>query len=53
MVRAGETDRRAAWRAFEQLRRIDVRVAGAVLNELKRKGIPDTYYMDYYYGRAG
>ena len=53
VVRAGETDRRAAWRAFEQLRRIDVRVAGAVLNELKRKGIPDTYYMDYYYGRAG
>ncbi len=55
VIRAGETDRRAAWRAFEQLRRVNARVAGAVLNELKASGAGDGYYMDYYYGygRAG
>ncbi len=53
VIRAGETDRRAAWRAFEQLRRVDARVAGAVLNELKPGISPDRYYIDYYYGRAG
>jgi Mrp family chromosome partitioning ATPase len=51
VLRAGETDRRAAWRSVQQLERVDARVVGAVLNEVKGQGPDDGYYLDYYYAR--
>jgi len=45
VVRAGETEEIAGQRAIEQLRRVQARVAGAVLNGVERNG--DRYY--YYY----
>jgi len=52
VVKAGETDRRAGWRAIQQLRRVDARVVGAVLNEIELQRGADRYYFDYYYTRS-
>jgi tyrosine-protein kinase Etk/Wzc len=49
VLRAGETEETAAQRALEQLRRVQARVAGAVLNGVERNG--DQYYYDYRGGR--
>ena len=49
VVKAGETDRRAAWRAVQQLKRVDARVLGAVLNVVKPETGADRYYLNYYY----
>jgi len=48
VVKSGVTDRRAAWQAVEQLRRVEARVVGAVLNDVKRRRGGDRYYRDYY-----
>jgi capsular exopolysaccharide synthesis family protein len=52
VVKAGETDRRAGWQAIQQLRRVDARVVGAVLNEIELQRAADRYYSDYYYSRS-
>ncbi|MEE9473813.1 MAG: polysaccharide biosynthesis tyrosine autokinase [Acidimicrobiia bacterium] len=52
IVRAGETDRRAGWRAIQQLKRVGARVIGSVLNVVKPGTETDKYYLDYYYERA-
>ena len=52
ILRAGETDRRAGWRAIQQLKRVDARVVGAVLNVVKPETSVDKYYLDYYYERS-
>lgn len=52
VVKAGETDRRAGWQAIQQLRRVDARVVGAVLNEIELQRAADRYYFDYYYSRS-
>lgn len=52
VVKAGETDRRAGWRAIQQLRRVGARVVGAVLNEIELQRSADRYYFDYYYTRS-
>jgi len=48
VLRAGETEEVAGRRAVEQLRRVQARVAGAVLNGVERNG--DRYYYYYYSG---
>lgn len=48
VVRAGVTDRRAGFEAVEQLKRVDARVVGAVLNEVKRTRGGERYYAEYY-----
>jgi len=50
VLRAGETEETAAQRALEQLRRVQARVAGAVLNGVERDG-DHYYYYDYRGGR--
>jgi tyrosine-protein kinase Etk/Wzc len=50
VLRAGETEEAAAQRAIEQLRRVQARVAGAVLNGVERNG-DRYYYYDYRGGR--
>jgi capsular exopolysaccharide synthesis family protein len=45
VLRAGETEERAAQQAVEQMRRVHARVAGVVLNGVEQHG--DKYY-DYY-----
>ncbi len=52
VFRAGETDRRAGWRAIQQLKRVDARVVGAVLNVVKPESSTDRYYLDYYYHKS-
>ncbi len=52
VLKADETDRRAAWRAVQQLKRVDARVVGAVLNLIKPESAADRYYLDYYYQRG-
>ena len=49
VLRSGETEQRAAERAVDQLRRIGVRVFGAVLNEVSSATVEESYYMQYYY----
>ncbi len=49
VMRSGETEQRAAERAVDQLRRVGVRVFGAVLNEVASTTVEDSYYMQYYY----
>jgi tyrosine-protein kinase Etk/Wzc len=46
VLRAGETEEAAAQRALQQLRRVQARVAGAVLNGIERRR--DRYYNRYY-----
>jgi tyrosine-protein kinase Etk/Wzc len=50
VLRAGETEEVAAQRAIEQLRRVQARVAGAVLNGVAKDR--DRYYNYYTYSRA-
>lgn len=49
ILRSGRTEQRAAERAVEQLRRIGVRVFGAVLNEVATSTTEESYYLQYYY----
>lgn len=51
VMKAGETDQRAAWRCVQQLERINARLVGAVLNEIRPGRSADGYYLDYYYTR--
>lgn len=48
-LRSGDTEETAAQRALDQLRRVDARIAGAVLNGVSRKR--DQYYTYYSYER--
>ena len=49
VLRSGETEQRAAERAVDQVRRVGVRVFGAVLNEVASATVEESYYMQYYY----
>ncbi len=49
VLRSGETEQRAAERAVDQVRRVGVRVFGAVLNEVSSSTVEESYYMQYYY----
>ena len=49
VLRSGETEQRAAERAVEQIRRVGVRIFGAVLNEVASTTVEESYYMQYYY----
>ena len=49
VLRSGETEQRAAERAVDQVRRIGVRVFGAVLNEVASSTVEESYYMQYHY----
>ena len=49
VLRSGETEQRAAERSVDQLRRLDVRVFGAVLNGVSAAASEDSYYLQYYY----
>jgi len=53
VVRAGQTDRRAAQLAVQQLQDVDARILGAVLNDPNEQ-VPlyDTYGYATYYGYA-
>lgn len=51
VLRAGDTDRRAGWQGIQQLRRVDARIVGAVLNEVDPQLTSDRYYLDYYYAK--
>jgi len=50
VVRAGETEEVAAQRAIAQLRRVQARIAGTVLNGLRKDR--DRYYNYYAYYRG-
>lgn len=49
VLRSGETEQRTAERSVEQLRRVGVRVFGAVLNEVSAASPDESYYLQYYY----
>jgi Mrp family chromosome partitioning ATPase len=49
VVRAGETDEVAAQRALQQLRRVQAKIAGTVLNGIQKQR--DRYYNYYSYYR--
>ncbi|HSG09566.1 MAG TPA: polysaccharide biosynthesis tyrosine autokinase [Longimicrobiales bacterium] len=49
VLRSEGTEQRAAERSVEQLRRLGVRVFGAVLNEVSLNTPDDSYYLQYYY----
>ena len=49
VLRSGETEQRAAERAVDQVRRVGVRVFGAVLNEVASTTVEESQYMQYYY----
>ena len=49
VLRSGETEQRTAERSVEQLRRLGVRVFGAVLNEVSASSPDESYYLQYYY----
>jgi len=49
ILRSGETEQRAAERAVDQLRRIGIRLFGAVLNEVAASTPEESYYLQYYY----
>ncbi|NJD19379.1 MAG: polysaccharide biosynthesis tyrosine autokinase, partial [Gemmatimonadetes bacterium] len=49
VLRSGETEQRTAERSVEQLRRVGVRVFGAVLNEVSASSHDESYYLRYYY----
>ncbi len=49
VLRSGETEQRAAERAVDQVRRVGVRVFGAVLNEVASTTVEESHYMQYYY----
>ena len=49
VLRSGETEQRAAERAVDQLRRVGIRLFGAVLNEVSTSTAEESYYLQYYY----
>ena len=49
VLRSGETEQRAAERAVDQVRRVGVRILGAVLNEVASTTVEESYYMQHYY----
>jgi capsular exopolysaccharide synthesis family protein len=49
VLRSGSTEQRAAERAVSQLKRLSVRIFGAVLNEVPVGGEDGDYYLQYYY----
>ena len=49
VLRSGETEQKAAERSVDQLRRIGVRIFGAVLNEVATSTAEESYYLQYYY----
>ena len=49
VLRSGDTEQRAAERSVEQLRRLGVRVFGAVLNEVSTTTTEESYYLQYSY----
>lgn len=49
VLRSGETEQRTAERSVDQLRRLGVRVFGAVLNEVSATSPDESYYLQYYY----
>ena len=49
VLRSGGTEQRAGERSVEQLRRLGVRVFGAVLNEVATTTTEESYYLQYYY----
>ena len=49
VLRSGETEQRAAERSVDQLRRLGVRVFGAVLNAVSTASSDESYYLQYYY----
>jgi tyrosine-protein kinase Etk/Wzc len=49
VLRSGETEQRAAERGVDQLRRVGVRLFGAVLNEVSTSTAEESYYLQYYY----
>ncbi|HEX9885631.1 MAG TPA: polysaccharide biosynthesis tyrosine autokinase, partial [Longimicrobiales bacterium] len=49
VLRSGKTEQRAAERAVDQLRRVGVRVLGAILNEVSASNPEESYYLQYYY----
>jgi Mrp family chromosome partitioning ATPase len=49
VLRSGETEQRTAERSVEQLRRVGVKVFGAVLNEVSAASPDESYYLKYYY----
>ena len=49
VLRSGETEQRSAERSVEQLRRLGVRVFGAVLNEVSATTAEEGDYLQYYY----
>ncbi len=49
VLRSGETEQKAAERSVDQLRRIGLRVFGAVLNEVAASTPEESYYLQYYY----
>ncbi len=49
VLRSGETEQRTAERSVEQLRRVGVKVFGAVLNEVSAASPDESYYLQYYY----
>ncbi len=49
VLRSGETEQRTAERSVDQLRRLGVRVFGAVLNEVSASNPDESYYLQYYY----
>ena len=49
VLRSGNTEQRAAERAVDQVRRVGVRIFGAVLNEVATTTAEESYYMQYYY----
>lgn len=57
VLRSGFTEQKAAERSVDQLRRIGVRVFGAVLNEVASSTPEESYYLRYYHsyspGKSG
>ncbi len=49
VLRSGQTEQKAAERSVDQLRRIGVRVLGAVLNEVATVSSEEGYYLQYYH----
>jgi len=48
VFRSGETEQRAAQRSVDQLRRLGVRIFGAVLNEVTAANPDESYYLESY-----
>ncbi len=49
VLRSGSTEQRASERSVEQLRRVGVRLLGAVLNEVATTSSDESYYLQYYH----